>query len=816
MAQVERFRPLEIAVMWFHKSRASRTYSRLPLSHSALHVASMQQNGPHTRKVSVPEFSNTTEQGNAFRDRVASLLRTVNSGAETEVRISGTAIDIVFDEPYFGRRMRTAVECKDYQQPLTKTYIEQKVYPKYSALLTGGHVHHVLVVSRRSLGPDAQAWFDGQDSFKHYTYQRLAEELLGLRPFLESLAAIKPVDDIPYVEGRFDGCEDSAFDYVQGWLNDEKGAGLAILAGYGCGKTSFANRLVSEQARRYLVDATERLPIILRLGQVVHETELEGICGKQFIAREAGRGLRFETLMHLNESGRLLVVLDGFDEMKHAMTLHDFKANFLQFNRLLVGNAKVLLLGRPSALTSESHDLVLRGLGRAMGLELRDSRFSQWREMRLAKFEAAETRQLLSSSLSRAMERNESTLDKAAMPNYLARRVDEVMEGLKKTELLSRPVHIGLVAMLAANLDFRFDDFNEYHLYDHFIGEMIERDTREKRARQAIGANSRKQFQRELAWWSWTRESALQGQFDRDTIPETLLEGLDEGNAGDREGQLNEYLVSSLTEEKDGGILYFAHRSFQEFLVAQRLLETMPTPSMHAEYSRWVNDEIMQFIRLGTTKEQWDAWCNTLDAAKGPLTGKYFEYFEDRHPVSRDDFWTINTDIKAERLAASLAISGRRQVSSGVGQVAYVSLLERMAVDGSKRSSAIALLLLTDLIEKPPANFSVTRLLGLLFLRCLHASKTDQTDGDTLTIRADLEDAATTLVGEELTLSPDRDQEIVFNVTDLRRTMLRWLSDDERYLVAGTWYFSNSVSDNRSGSLCQDNKPRELSETMAG
>ena len=56
-----------------------------------------------------------------------------------------------------------------------------------------------------------------------------------------------------------------------------------------------------------------------------------------------------------------------------------------------------------------------------------------------------------------------------------------------------------------------------------------------------------------------------QGSFERDTVPVSFLEGLPNGGATDIETKLTKYLVATLTEEKEAGVLYFAHRSFLEF-----------------------------------------------------------------------------------------------------------------------------------------------------------------------------------------------------------------------------------------------------------
>jgi len=76
----------------------------------------------------------------------------------------------------------------------------------------------------------------------------------------------------------------------------------------------------------------------------------------------AVQGYSFPLFAHLNAIGRFVVLLDGFDEMKHMMTFADFTANFDELNKLAVQAAKVVILGRPTAFLSDNEKLsVLRG-----------------------------------------------------------------------------------------------------------------------------------------------------------------------------------------------------------------------------------------------------------------------------------------------------------------------------------------------------------------------------------------------------------------------------------------------------------------------
>jgi len=591
----------------------------------------------------------TTAAGNSFRDAVCELLRTKYPDAQVEQRIGGTKVDIRFtSRSDFGDAKVYVVECKDYDRPLTKTIISQEIWTAYQPLLASNSVDQVLVVSRKPLGADAHAFMGDWRNAEHRTFDELAESLMGLRPFIRAEAAYRPTEDMPYIEARVENRPGSAIEAVDEWVQQTEGRALAIRGGYGQGKTSFAKHLTAVYAKRHLESPAERIPILYRLGEVVHETRLEGLFGAMFTG-EYAPGYRFSTLAHLNRSGRLLIILDGFDEMKHAMTASDFLANFREFNRLLEGQAKVILLGRPNALTSDVERTVFRGKTLVAGQEVNTTVYAPWEVWTLDLFTIEETRSLLTQALSSFVDKHAAERGFSYAVDFVVQRVEEILKQVP-ADLLRRPVHVHLVADLGADPAFDFRGFDEYKLYDHFIRKMVERDV-EKKMRARIPLEARLTFQRELAWWAWRRIGASQGFFSREDIPPSLLRELPDGDAADEEGKLNEYIVSTLTEEEESGTLFFAHRSFQEFLVGERARLVKPAPAAHTDYAASLTPDVIGFLKQGPDSDYILGWYETLQASSGPLSVAYLDFFASfpnllRHirsaPIVHLDAWTLS------------------------------------------------------------------------------------------------------------------------------------------------------------------------------
>lgn len=95
---------------------------------------------------------------------------------------------------------------------------------------------------------------------------------------------------------------------------------IAILAGYGMGKTSFSTMLASKFASQCLSGETSRIPIYLKLGDIFNEQGIEGLVCKYFASQYNVSGFTYPLFLEFNRLGRFLIILDGFDEMKHAMS----------------------------------------------------------------------------------------------------------------------------------------------------------------------------------------------------------------------------------------------------------------------------------------------------------------------------------------------------------------------------------------------------------------------------------------------------------------------------------------------------------------
>lgn len=451
--------------------------------------------------------------GDGLRDIVGDLLAVRNGRPVRELLVAGKKADLVFEREEFGKRQTLFVETKDYDRNLRRDELVA-IWADYEPVVKSRSPATLLVVTRCGLTSGAQAYIESHDKLSHQTIWQLENEIFGLTEYVRHLQGLFGAEGLSkyYVPSRasrvrYEGqsrlIDDEAaplFETLVDWVASEETQPVALLGGYGAGKSSFAKRLISAQADRALSDPLARRPILVRLGDMARASSLAGLLGAQFTHDFPIDGFSVQNFLRLSDRGRLLTVLDGFDEMKHAMTWADFRSQVQALNRLTEGRAKVILLGRPSAfLSTEEHFHVLRGL-KAMGDTFR--RLPDWPEFieyELAPFDATERTRFVNGYFGVLGERARSPLP-AHLIEARAAEVNRIAD--KDPGVFGKPVHAKIFTELASDhvVDLtRFaDGISRWTLYETFFNALGEREA-EKAARKPISEDHRLTFLRSLA-----------------------------------------------------------------------------------------------------------------------------------------------------------------------------------------------------------------------------------------------------------------------------------------------------------------------------
>lgn len=140
------------------------------------------------------------------------------------------------------------------------------------------------------------------------------------------------------------------------WLPDESKSVLAILGEFGSGKTLFCHKLTYILAQRFKEKETTRIPILIYLGDYSKYSDIRQliveVLTRDFELQIEGYD-QFEILLR---SGKLLLILDGFDEMTMRANKENMLDNFRELTALSVENAKIIITCRAHYFRSTSEE----------------------------------------------------------------------------------------------------------------------------------------------------------------------------------------------------------------------------------------------------------------------------------------------------------------------------------------------------------------------------------------------------------------------------------------------------------------------------
>lgn len=519
---------------------------------------------------------------------------------------------------------RYAFETKAYAGSLPLNQCTQFAYD-YGPLIANGELDHAWLISEGSITPEGRKAAQSRRGLQAMTFQELQRRLMRLDPYLKELVEQyrrSRLEDY-YVRPETDKGEDLQ-DLVDAWQAEPEAPPLFVLGPYGKGKSTFAQHLAATMARRALDDPTARVPILVRLGEIADEQSLDGLLGKVLASRHRVDGYHYDTFSALNRNGRFLVIYDGFDEMKHGLTPAKFQTVLAELMKLDEGDARILVLGRDTAFHDDvEFKAVIDGVqttpaGREIAMQGR----RPYRHVDLRGFTPHEARTYVERYF--PIRASTEPSGRATDPGWVRHRVAEMVSG-RFDRLLERPVHAQMLCEIAVHSDQLRPDMSVYELFDSFVHYLLLREVDKRGRDKDFPLDVRRRFNASLAWWLWERGGASTTTLN--DIPQSLCDDV----AGDLRHSLGKEemrreLIQGCLIEKGAQTIYF-HRSIQEFLAAEHLIET-DLLQRDGNGSVWlkavtsaVTPEIIEFLVAGAAisdkrRERALKWFDDLASAR--------------------------------------------------------------------------------------------------------------------------------------------------------------------------------------------------------
>lgn len=562
----------------------------------------------------------TVQKGNELRDFLKRILTAAQyRNIEVEKRIGSKKVDIYYEDLDLGETIKIAIEAKNYSRPLTKDYVKKEIIPDYQGILHSNELDRVIIIAPHEIGPDTRK-FISEHGFKFLTTQEFQCNIMGFNSYMDNLKSIYKEGglDSYYINPVFDHNQDLE-EHLNAWVNGSSSKPIAILAGYGMGKTSFSRHFAASLANDF--SPGKRIPISIRLGDISSEQSLEGLLSKSLTTTHGVVRFNFELFMELNKEGLFCIILDGFDEMKHTMSWDQFKYNIKQLNRLLDGNTRVLLLGRPSAFLSDSeHAMILSGIRKTNEYEVRSFEWAEYKKIGLSPFTEERAYEFITKYIEYRISNNnfEKTM---SHKNFVGERINEIKK-LNLQDLILRPVQAKMLAEIACHPSNKLESYTRYGLYSCFIDMIIDREL-EKESRKRITSEKRRSFIREIAWWLWNSKQTT--SFAAAEVPKEITAKYLDNKETHPTDLLRDLISGSILETKGSDRFYFPHRSYLEFLVSEHALYESWTTLNLENLSEALTQEISSFIRESKQRENLERIIETLPDYRGSLSILFLE-----------------------------------------------------------------------------------------------------------------------------------------------------------------------------------------------
>jgi len=523
-----------------------------------------------------------------FAHEVKKILRLQSSQIEEGFMLSDEhRADFLVTDRLRGKALRTVVQCVTTHQGRADEKMLDPFLRRLENLQRERRVDFGMIITDAGLAPSAQKLAEDYG----WEMQRYDDLLAGLMDFsvyldrrINDFTKPRPETDLPALQEYYvalkardeRGGEDAAtfdlFAHVQQWIAQPSPAPpLMLLGEYGTGKTTFCRKLAFELAQNYqqaqdrlaagmpLHGTRPRLPLLINLLDFVENRKLEALI-THYLDRHCGvERPRYDLFEALNEAGRLVIILDGFDEMAVRVDASTLDKHLHQIEQLVKPReSRVLLTGRPEFFMSRKE------LERALWpheQQILASRFKNFSARRLLLWDEEQ----IQNFLNRFTEHLPNRLGDGKAYYEQIQKISGFYDDLAQRAVL--------LEMIAQTLPL----FNEAtpltrtNLYQRYLERELERQRLKKGRELLLDDATRFALLQELAASSYQREGNGIDYPAAETLVKPKLPP-EETTPAKTEHHTREFLQCSFLRPGPGDLFVFSHRSFRGYLAAKEIL----------------------------------------------------------------------------------------------------------------------------------------------------------------------------------------------------------------------------------------------------
>lgn len=523
-------------------------------------------------------------EGYAFEEQVAELFRLLHYEVEHSRLFSGRQVDLFVTTRLGDLTVHRAIECK--AGPVKTDHIDSFIAKLQLVRLEFPSAIGTIISA--STFTDAVKSHAAKIGIKLTFYRDLQAQLLDGHTYVSNLLReFKTNTNYPvnyYIE-PFIGYDTvgegiRAFNILESWLDDPEWSQLTLLGDVGTGKSFFSRMIAKKLATEYLKNSLENpIPILVDLRNADREFSLEGLV-LTHLARNGLSQISFDIFQHVLTQGRIVLILDGFDEMAARVTPQITNRNFHELSRSVHGRAKILLTCRTHYFKSRTEEEeVILGSRDDYGSE--PARELYWELISRKGFRIAYLRPFNISQIEEYV--------RLVRPDCAKDAIKKIRTTYNLEELSQRPM---LLEMIVKSIDkLNAAEINQSTLYKVFTDAWIHRD----KWRDVLSPEIKLNFLTALARSLW-QEDLNNIHYSRlnEYVRQELAAQIQDTQ------QLfeidNEIRTASFLTRDDTGRYGFAHKSYLEFFLARQLATQLTLGNIDCLNTRRLHPEIIGFL----------------------------------------------------------------------------------------------------------------------------------------------------------------------------------------------------------------------------
>ena len=296
---------------------------------------------------------------------VANLFRLNNYKCEENVQIHGSQIDIVakakgdpFAPAIYIEVTVSRVDNDKYALDMTKFHVVQRDDPSCVCLSVSLQGFTAPVKERAKAS-----------GVRTQTYQELFQSFERFSAYIEKIITDRTIIDFSstYEEPLFadDQGTDRATDWIAQWAQKESAEDnwIVVLGEYGTGKTALTRMIQLRMLQDYIKEEGRPLPIRIELKDFTRQFDARTLL-HNFLDRHGLSHISIDFVFHLIRTRRVVLILDGYDEMAQFLNVRERRACLGALADLASEGARGILTSRPNYFSEEEELHVFEALYR--------------------------------------------------------------------------------------------------------------------------------------------------------------------------------------------------------------------------------------------------------------------------------------------------------------------------------------------------------------------------------------------------------------------------------------------------------------------